>query len=66
VRIADATHELHGDDSRPVGGEGGFGIATIAFSVDPSDEPVAYGWYGLEQDPSTFVPTKIEFAQVFQ
>ncbi len=65
LRIADATHERHGDDSRPVGGDGGFGIATIAFSVDEKGAPLAYGWYGAEQDPSTFVPTKIVFGRVF-
>jgi hypothetical protein len=65
LRIADATHERHGDDSRPVGGDGGFGIATIAFLVDENGAPLAYGWYGAEQDPSTFVPTKILFGRVF-
>ena len=66
MRIADATHERHGDDSRPVGGEGGFGTATIAFSVDTNNVPVAYGWYGADQDPSTYVPTKIVFGRVFR
>ena len=58
VRIADATTELHGDDSRPPGGEGGFGTATIAFLVDASGAPLAYGWYGEAQDPATFVPNR--------
>jgi hypothetical protein len=66
IRIADATHELHGDDTRKVGGEGGFGTATIAFAVDANDVPIAYGWYGAAQDPSTFVPTKIAFGRVFR
>jgi hypothetical protein len=64
VRIADATTELHGDDSRPAGGEGGFGTATIAFLVDASGAPRAYGWYGEAQDPATFVPTEIAFGRV--
>ncbi|HEY7374335.1 MAG TPA: hypothetical protein VIF57_19385 [Polyangia bacterium] len=65
LRIADATTELHGDDSRPPGGEGGFGIATIAFLVDAAGAPRAYGWYGEAQDPATFVPTEIAFGRVF-
>ena len=64
VRIADATRELHGDDSRPPGGEGGFGTATIAFLVDASGAPRAYGWYGEAQDPATYVPTDIVFGRV--
>lgn len=66
MRIADATTELHGADSRPVGGEGGFGTATIAFAVDGSGDAVAYGWYGEAQDPQTFVPTRILFGRVFR
>jgi hypothetical protein len=66
VRIADATTELHGDDSRPAGGEGGFGTATIAFRVDASGAPRAYGWYGEAQDPATFVPTEIVLGRVFR
>jgi hypothetical protein len=64
VRIADATRELHGEDSRPAGGEGGFGTATIAFLVDDAGAPRAYGWYGEAQDPGTFVPTDIVFGRV--
>ena len=66
LRIADATTELHGDDSRPPGGEGGFGTATIAFLVDASGAPRAYGWYGEAQDPATFVPTDIVLGRVFR
>ena len=66
LRIADATTELHGDDSRPPGGEGGFGTATIAFLVDASGAPRAYGWYGEAQDPTTFVPTEIVLGRVFR
>jgi hypothetical protein len=66
LRIADATRELHGSDSRPTGGEGGFGTATIAFLVDSSGSPVAYGWYGELQDPTTYVPTQIAFGRVFR
>ena len=66
VRIADATRELHGDDSRPPGGEGGFGTATIAFLVDAAGTPRAYGWYGEAQDPATYVPTEIALGRVFR
>ena len=66
LRIADATTELHGDDSRPPGGEGGFGTATIAFLVDAGGVPRAYGWYGEAQDPATFVPTEIVLGRVFR
>jgi hypothetical protein len=66
VRIADATTELHGDDSRRPGGEGGFGIATIAFLVDAAGAPRAYGWYGEAQDPATYVPTDIVLGRVFR
>ncbi len=66
LRIADATTELHGDDSRPPGGEGGFGTATIAFLVDANGAPRAYGWYGEVQDPATFVPTQIVLGRVFR
>ena len=66
MRVADATRELHGNDSRPVGGDGGFGTGTIAFRVDDRGVATAYGWYGEEQDPQTYVPTKILFGRVFQ
>jgi len=66
LRIADATTELHGADSRPPGGEGGFGTATIAFLVDASGAPRAYGWYGEAQDPATFVATDIVLGRVFR
>ena len=66
MRIADATREPHGADSRPVGGDGGFGTATIAFLFDANDVAVAYGWYGEDQDPSTFVPTGIVFGRAFR
>jgi len=66
LRIADATTELHGDDSRPVGGAGGFGTATIAFLVDATGVPRAYGWYGEAQDPATFVATEIVLGRVFR
>jgi hypothetical protein len=66
VRIADATTELHGDDSRPPGGEGGFGTATIAFLVDARGAPRAYGWYGEAQPPETFVATDVALGRVFR
>lgn len=64
MRIADATRELHENDSRPVGGEGGFGTATIAVKFDDQGAPVAYGWYGASQDTATYVPTSIVFGRV--
>ena len=66
LRVADATTELHGEDSRPPGGEGGFGTATIAFLVDATGAPRAYGWYGEAQDPATYVPTDIVLGRVFR
>lgn len=66
MRIADATTELHGNDSRPPGGEGGFGTATIAFAARVGEDPIAYGWYGEGQDPGTFVTTRIVFGRVFR
>lgn len=64
MRIADATSVRHGDDTRPKKGDGGFGIGTIAFRVDPEGQPWAYGWYGARQPPDSFVPTEIAFGRV--
>ena len=64
VRIADATRILHEDDSRPPGGEGGFGTGTMAFLVDDEGTPIAYGWYGAGQNPATFIHTQIAFGRV--
>ena len=64
LRVADATRMLHEADSRPEGGEGGFGTGTMAFLFDDDGAPVAYGWYGAGQDPGTFVPTRIAFGRV--
>jgi hypothetical protein len=64
VRIADATRVLHEDDSRPEGGGGGFGTATMAFLFDDGGGVVAYGWYGSTQDPETFIETRIAFGRV--
>jgi hypothetical protein len=66
VRIADATTELHEDDSRTPGGEGGFGTATIAFSLDDAGLVNAYGWYGEDQPPWTYVPTRIVFGRAVE
>jgi hypothetical protein len=63
MRIADSTRELHEHDSRPVGGEGGFGTAMMAFYFDASGEAVSYGWYGEAQEPETFVPTHVVFGR---
>jgi hypothetical protein len=64
MRVADATRMLHENDSRPEGGDGGFGTATMAFLFDESGSPAAYGWYGVAQSPDTFVPTTIAFGRV--
>jgi hypothetical protein len=64
MRIADATRMLHEADSRPVGGEGGYGTGTMAFLFDGTGTPIAYGWYGAAQPPDTFVPTTIAFGRV--
>lgn len=64
MRVADATRILHEDDSRPVGGEGGFGTATMAFLFHAAGPPMAYGWYGAGQHPRTFVPTTIVFGRL--
>ncbi len=64
MRISDATRILHEDDSRPPGGEGGFGTATMAFLFDDEGTPLGYGWYGAAQRPQTFVTTKIAFGRV--
>lgn len=66
VRIADATTELHEDDSRTPGGAGGFGTATIAFSLDDAGQVNAYGWYGEAQTPWTYVPTRIVFGRAVE
>jgi hypothetical protein len=66
MKIADATRALHEDDSRPAGGEGGYGTATVAFLFNARGDPMAYGWYGEDQPPQSFVPTKIVFGRVTQ
>jgi hypothetical protein len=48
VRIADASRYQHEDDTRTDTDMDGFGIGTIVVLADPhTDEPVAYGWFGL-------------------
>lgn len=64
MRVADATAMRHEADSRPEGGEGGYGTATMAFLFDEEGTGIAYGWYGEGQDPATFVPTTIVFGRV--
>jgi len=64
MRIADATRALHGDDTRADDGKGGFGTGTIAFRIDETGQPWAYGWYGARQRPERFVPTRIAFGRV--
>jgi hypothetical protein len=64
TRVADATRILHEDDSRPRGGDGGFGTATMAFLFHANGAPIAYGWYGSRQDPRRFVHAKIAIGRV--
>jgi hypothetical protein len=66
MRVADATRELHEGDSRPVGGDGGFGTGTVAFLFDDHGEAAAYGWYGEPQDPETYVSTHIVFGRAIR
>ena len=66
MRVADATHELHEKDTRPQGGDGGFGQGTVAFDFDEHGMAVAYGWYGEAQDLATYVPTTIAFGRVLR
>lgn len=46
VRIADSTTVPHQDDTRPRGGEGGFGRGTILIKGDETRRAVGYGWFG--------------------
>lgn len=46
VRIADSTTVPHQDDTRPRGGEGGFGRGTILIKADDARRPAGYGWFG--------------------
>ncbi|MBL4683095.1 MAG: hypothetical protein JKY37_00785 [Nannocystaceae bacterium] len=46
LRILDATSLLHDDDTRPEGGEGGWGEGTILFMTDGHGHGTAYGWFG--------------------
>ncbi len=64
MRVADASRFRHEKDSRRVGAGGGFGTGIIAFSVQTSGKPVAYGWYGSPQPVNTFVSTRIVFGRV--
>jgi hypothetical protein len=66
MRIADATHELHENDTRPQGGDGGFGQGTVAFDFDEHGIAIAYGWYGEAQELATYVPTPIVFGRVLR
>lgn len=64
VRILDATSLLHDDDSRPEGGEGGFGEGTILFTTDRDGHGTAYGWFG---DRSRgVITTPIYFGRVWR
>jgi hypothetical protein len=48
IRIADASRYQHEDDTRADTDMTGFGIGTIVVLADPeTDQPVAYGWFGL-------------------
>ncbi len=64
MRVADASRYRHEDDSRPAGGEGGFGTGTMAFGFGANGAAVAYGWHGSAQSPATFIPTDIVFGRV--
>lgn len=46
VRVADSTTVPHQDDTRPRGGEGGFGRGTILIKTNEARAPIGYGWFG--------------------
>ncbi|NLE47176.1 MAG: hypothetical protein GX614_02115 [Sandaracinaceae bacterium] len=46
VRIADSTTVPHQNDTRPRGGEGGFGRGTILIKAGEARQPIGYGWFG--------------------
>ncbi|MEM6989620.1 MAG: hypothetical protein AAF721_03960 [Myxococcota bacterium] len=46
LRILDATSLRHDDDTRPRGGDGGWGEGTILFMTDGAGHGTAYGWFG--------------------
>lgn len=64
MRIADSSSYRHEDDSRPAGGEGGYGTGVMGFAFDDEGEGTAYGWYGSLQDLETYVPTSVVFGRV--
>jgi hypothetical protein len=64
MRIADSSRYRHEDDSRPAGGQGGYGTGVIAFLFDHEGGGAAYGWYGSLQDIETYVSTSVVFGRV--
>ncbi len=62
VRVADATSLPHESDSRPDGGDGGFGHGTIVFLTDGDGHGYGYAWFG--RNSRGYVETPIAFGRV--
>jgi len=62
LRILDATSLRHDEDTRPKGGEGGWGEGTILFVTDGEGHGTAYGWFGARS--RGVIATEIVFGRV--
>ena len=62
ARVADSTTIPHQDDTREMGGDGGYGEGTMLFLVDEAGRATAYGWGG--SDTASVVVTPIRFGRV--
>jgi hypothetical protein len=62
VRVLDATRLPHQDDTRAMGGEGGFGYGTMLFVTDDVGEVLSYGWFGTQS--SGLMPTHVVFGRL--
>lgn len=62
LRILDATSLRHDKDTRPKGGDGGWGEGTILFVTDGNGHGTAYGWFGARS--RGVIETEIVFGRV--
>ena len=62
LRILDATSLRHDKDTRPPGGDGGWGEGTILFVTDGDGRGTAYGWFGARS--RGVIETEIVFGRV--